>query len=310
MLYRCRLSLVFTIFIPSMNLRAAGKRGRPGSQEGLRGGRAIRLTVFQQLPISRFLYKGAPAGKMIWIVSDALRGGPFMKIVNTAVLEDLEAGIGLRLNLGSGPRPRPGYYNLDLLDLPGVDILADLNEPLAALPDNCAEAIHCSHTLEHVHNFLPLIREMHRITRPGGRIEVIVPHFSNPYGYSDPTHVRFFGLYSFYYFCDSADQRRRPVPNFYIHERFRISAIRIKLLALTGSARSLLDRVVSRIVDPYVNRSFDRQDWYERRLCRLLPADELHLVLEPLKTAGQVRTDENVCLNWRNSESVCRGASA
>jgi hypothetical protein len=29
-----------------------------------------------------------------------------------------------------------------------------------------------------------------------------VPHFSNPYFYSDPTHRRFFGLYSFSYFAE------------------------------------------------------------------------------------------------------------
>jgi hypothetical protein len=33
----------------------------------------------------------------------------------------------------------------------------------------------------------------------GELIEIIVPHFSNPHYYSDPTHVRFFGLYTMSY---------------------------------------------------------------------------------------------------------------
>ena len=69
--------------------------------------------------------------------------------------------------------------------------------------------IYSRHPLEHVRNFLPLMAELHRVTRPGGRIEIIVPHFSNPYGYSDPTHVRHFGLYTFFYFADEEDQPRR-----------------------------------------------------------------------------------------------------
>lgn len=84
--------------------------------------------------------------------------------------------------------------------LPGVDIQADLNEPLDLLPDGSVEAVHCRHLLEHIDRLLHLLDELHRVVRPGGEIDIRVPHFSNPYGYSDPTHVRFFGLYSFFTF--------------------------------------------------------------------------------------------------------------
>src|SRR5947209_3062339 len=111
-----------------------------------------------------------------------------MKIVNLAVSKDLAAGVPLRLDLGCGPHPRPGHYGVDRVALPGVDVVADLNEPFADLPDDCAAEVYTRHTLEHVEKLLDLLAEIHRITRPGGRVEVIVPHFSNPYGYSDPTH--------------------------------------------------------------------------------------------------------------------------
>src|SRR5262249_45053991 len=144
----------------------------------------------------------------------AIAGRFVMKIHNEAVNADLRAGKGLRLNLGSGQTSLPGFYNVDQFGLPGVDIQADLNEPLSALPDNCVDEVYCRHGIEHISRFLELLAELHRVSRPDARIEIIVPHFSNPYGYSDPTHVRFFGLYSFYYFCDEADQPRRKVPSF------------------------------------------------------------------------------------------------
>ena len=128
-----------------------------------------------------------------------------MKILNPRVVEDIQAGRGLRLNLGSGLRRRDGFYGLDQVALPGLDILADLNEPLPELPNNSVDEIYCRHVLEHVPRLLDLLAELHRITRSSGRIEIVVPHFSNPYGYSDPTHVRFFGLYSFYHFCDAKE---------------------------------------------------------------------------------------------------------
>ncbi|MFL5245055.1 MAG: class I SAM-dependent methyltransferase [Gemmataceae bacterium] len=201
-----------------------------------------------------------------------------MKILNEAVVSDLEAGKGLLLNLGSGMRPRAGFYNVDQLALPGVDILADLNESLSALPDNSVKEIYCRHTLEHVARFMELLSELHRITRPDGRIEIIVPHFSNPYGYSDPTHVRFFGLYSFFYFCDAADQPRRKVPSFYLPQRFKVEGIECRLLK-----QSWMEKLLRAVLQPLINFNTSWLDWYERRLCRWIPANDIRYILRVKK---------------------------
>jgi hypothetical protein len=201
-----------------------------------------------------------------------------MKIVTPAVTGDLNAGRGLRLNLGCGKRSRPGFYGVDHLELPGVDIVADLNQPLSKLPDNSVDEVYTRHALEHVGELLPLMSELHRVTRPSGRIEIIVPHFSNPYGYSDPTHIRFFGLYSFYYFSDEDDQPRRKVPSFYIPERFTVETVRIRPLK-----RSIVGRATASLVKWFINGSVSRLDWYESNLCWWLPADSIRFVLRPKK---------------------------
>ena len=86
-----------------------------------------------------------------------------MKIVNPAVRSDFAAGVPLRLDLGCGPRPRPGFYGVDRADLPGVDIVADLNEPLTDLPNNSVAEVYTRHTLEHVEKLLDLLTEIHRV---------------------------------------------------------------------------------------------------------------------------------------------------
>ncbi len=207
-----------------------------------------------------------------------------MKIVNPAVRKDLAAGVPLRLDLGCGPRPRAGFYGMDRVALPGVDIAADLNAPLAALPDNCVAEVFTRHTLEHVEKLLDLLAEIHRITQPGGRIEVVVPHFSNPYGYSDPTHVRLFGLYSFFYFSDPADQPRRKVPSFYLPQRFRVEQVRLHLMV-----GNVLDKAVRTALEPLINYGPGWQDWYERRLCRWFPASSVRYVLRVQKDAAVAR---------------------
>lgn len=203
-----------------------------------------------------------------------------MRILNPDVRRHIATGTGLRLNLGSGERRLPGYVNVDCVPLAGVDILADLNEPFAELPDNSVDAVYARHTLEHIDRLTDLLAEIHRVTRPGGQIEIIVPHFSNPYGYSDPTHVRFFGLYSFYYLSDTIDQPRRKVPNFYTPTRFRVESVRFNLLK-----ESLGERLLRAVLQPLANRSVDWLDWYERRLCRLLPVNDVRYVLRPVKAA-------------------------
>src|SRR5262245_23400057 len=205
-----------------------------------------------------------------------------MRIVTNSVADDLQAGRGLRLNLGCGARPRPGFYGVDRVALPGVDIVADLNQPLSQLPDDSVDEVYTRHTLEHVDALLPLMAELHRVTRPDGRIEIIVPHFSNPYGYSDPTHVRFFGLYSFFYFSDEADQPRRKVPAFYTPQRFTVEQVRIHPMK-----RTFLGRLVGSVVKRVINRSVSRLDCYERNLCRCLPADSIRYVLRAKKPAKQ-----------------------
>ena len=201
-----------------------------------------------------------------------------MEIVNPTVREDLDAGRFLKLNLGCGERPVPGYYGVDCVRLPAVDILADLNEPFCGLPTDSVDEIVARHTVEHVVRFLPLLAELHRVTRPGGRIVLTVPHFSNPYGYSDPTHVRFFGLYSFFYFADTVDQPRRKVPNFYCPERFRVNSIRFNLMK-----ESWAEKAARAFFQPLVNRGVSWMDWYERRICRWLPVNDVRFELTPVK---------------------------
>lgn len=203
-----------------------------------------------------------------------------MKILNPQLEADIENDVPLKLELGRGEDAREGFYGIDCLELEGLDVLADLNEPLSLLPDNCAESIYSRHTLEHVENFLPLMQEIWRIARPGARIEIIVPHFSNAFAHSDPTHVRVFGLLTMYYFVAKEDQPpgRRKVPAFYSDTRFQIDSIRIQFYRL-----NLFDRLFVPIFLRMVNYNFFCQRFYERRLSGLLRAWQITYVMRPKK---------------------------
>jgi hypothetical protein len=202
-----------------------------------------------------------------------------MKILNPNVKRDLEEGRAIKLDLGGGDRRRKGFYSVDHLDFDGVDVMADLNKPLDLLPNDCVEYIYSWHTLEHIRELLPLMREIHRLTKPNGTIELIVPHFSNAYGYSDPTHVRFFGLYSMYYFVSPVNQPKiRKVPAFYTDVRFRIKSVRIEFFR-----SGIINKLFSPLLSNLINRNIFLQDFYERRLSSLFHACQIRYLMQPEK---------------------------
>ncbi|MFB0523992.1 MAG: methyltransferase domain-containing protein [Phycisphaerae bacterium] len=131
------------------------------------------------------------------------------------------------VELGCGLQKKEGRIGIDVIDLPNVDIVADIEQGLPFLPDDSVDQIHCRSVFEHIENFESLMREIVRVLKKEGKAYVFVPHFSNPYCYSDYTHKRPFGLYTFYYFVNTEHQLKRKVPNFYTDIRINIISQRL-----------------------------------------------------------------------------------
>jgi predicted SAM-dependent methyltransferase len=82
----------------------------------------------------------------------------------------------LKVNLGCGPLPIPGWLNVDGV-ASEADLIQVLGRPLD-LPDGCAALVFSEHALEHIDYptaARTFMREAHRILRPGGRFRVVVP---------------------------------------------------------------------------------------------------------------------------------------
>src|SRR3990167_812332 len=57
---------------------------------------------------------------------------------------------GVKIDLGGGANPQPGFINLDIRDLPEVDIVHNLELFPWPLPDECASIVMASHLAEHI----------------------------------------------------------------------------------------------------------------------------------------------------------------
>lgn len=119
------------------------------------------------------------------------------------------------LTMGSGgTREIRGNITTDLLDHENVDICGDIFEVLAALNDNSISSFYASHFIEHISDLEKFLKEVIRVSRKDAELRFIAPHFSNAFFYSDVTHCKFFGLYTFSYLAEDRSGLQRKVPSY------------------------------------------------------------------------------------------------
>jgi predicted SAM-dependent methyltransferase len=82
---------------------------------------------------------------------------------------------GVRLHVGAGRERLEGWVNVDIQDLPGVDVVADVTEGLDFVD---VEAVYAEHFLEHlrIDDAVNFLAECHRILRPGGWLRLSTPN--------------------------------------------------------------------------------------------------------------------------------------
>lgn len=191
-------------------------------------------------------------------------------------LAALQAGAGGVLELGCGPaRRHADAVTIDALPFDGVDVVGDVFHVLGALPDRAVDAIHSYHFLEHVSPLPRLLHECARVLRPDGLMHAVVPHFSNPYFYSDYTHQQAFGLYSFSYLTDDRLFRRR-VPQYLVEPEFTLEDVR---LGFKAPPPFYIRYALRQVLGVCVNASRLTQEWYEAGWTGLFPCYEIDFSL-------------------------------
>jgi SAM-dependent methyltransferase len=186
------------------------------------------------------------------------------------------------LELGCGPHKRHmDAIGIDRLGYPGVDIVSDIDEALCSFPSSSVQEVHSYHCFEHLHNLAVTMEQLARVIANGGILHVVVPHFSNPYFYSDPTHRKTFGLYTFSYFAKDSLLRRK-VPSYMKAHFFDIERLRLGF----KSPRPFYVRwLFKRSVGLLFNLSYYLMEFYEENLCYLIPCYEIEFWLRRNETA-------------------------
>ena len=129
------------------------------------------------------------------------------KDINKKEFEE-QFGDGIKLNLGCGNKKKEGFINIDSTDRVKPDIVWDLEKGLPPnIAYNSVTGVYASHIFEHIRNFIPLMEDIYRVCKNKAKVHAIVPLYTSTHAFSDPTHVRYFGTYSFQYFSKEFKKR-------------------------------------------------------------------------------------------------------
>jgi SAM-dependent methyltransferase len=112
------------------------------------------------------------------------------------------------LDVGCGTNKYRGAVGIDYNPRTDADVIHDLGVLPYPFQDDEFDLIVSRHVIEHVPDVMAFVSELHRITKAGGRIQLVTPHYSNPDWPTDPTHRNHFNSYSFN--CFMQDRRLFP----------------------------------------------------------------------------------------------------
>jgi len=106
----------------------------------------------------------------------------------------------MKLDLGCGNKKKEGFTGVDIVSLPEVDIVMNLEEFPWKFGDNSINEIYCSHYIEHTADLVKFMEELWRITKPNAKTTLIAPYYSSIFAVQDPTHKRLISTETFLYF--------------------------------------------------------------------------------------------------------------
>src|SRR5262245_34057226 len=157
------------------------------------------------------------------------------------------------LHLGSGRKYDPAAVNVDRVAAAEPDIVHDLDVVPWPLPDCHFREVRAYDVIEHLHDVVAAMEEIHRVSVPGAVVKITVPHFSCANAFTDITHRHYFSAASFNYFTGDNEF------TFYTDRKFKRRRADIVF------APTLVNKVVWRLARRWPSE-------YERRWAWVFPA--------------------------------------
>ncbi|MGD0200738.1 MAG: methyltransferase domain-containing protein [Bryobacteraceae bacterium] len=172
------------------------------------------------------------------------------------------------LDVGCGLRKAPGAIGIDRNPASAADVLCDLDRLPYPFADGAFDRLRAVHVIEHVSDVIRTMEEFHRLLRPGGRVFLVTPHYTDFSSFCDPTHHWHLNSFSFRYFGEDHGGF-----GYYSPVKFREISVRVRLLAFWRALG----------FEFLVNHSRRFRRFWEHYLCFLVRGKVMEFELEALK---------------------------
>jgi SAM-dependent methyltransferase len=130
------------------------------------------------------------------------------------------------LDIGCGIRKYPGSIGIDVNPASAADVICDLDRFPYPFATRTFDSLRAIHVIEHLTDVIRTMEEFHRLVKPGGRVRIETPHYTDYSSFCDPTHKHHLNSFSFRYFGDNHGGF-----GYYTGAKFREISVHVKLLA-------------------------------------------------------------------------------
>ncbi|MGH9728590.1 MAG: class I SAM-dependent methyltransferase [Candidatus Acidiferrales bacterium] len=131
------------------------------------------------------------------------------------------------LDVGCGQQKYPGSIGIDMNPDTAADVLCNMDRGRLPFRDDAFDEVRAIHLIEHVENVIATMEEFHRVTRPGGTVFLVTPHYTDFSSFCDPTHRWHLNSFSFWYFYPEGLHGQA---SWYSRVRMRQRRLRVRLL--------------------------------------------------------------------------------
>ena len=109
-----------------------------------------------------------------------------------------------KVEIGCGKTKTEGYLGMDRFQLPGVDIVADLNDTFP-IEDNSVDVVYACHSLEHFDSIEKTMNEIYRICKHKAIVQVLAPYYYTTLNTANFYHLNVFNEDTFRFFTTFSD---------------------------------------------------------------------------------------------------------
>jgi SAM-dependent methyltransferase len=129
------------------------------------------------------------------------------------------------LDVGCGRKKYPGSIGIDMSAAGQADVLCDWTRTPFA--DSTFDEVRLIHMIEEVDDIFKVLAEAHRVAKPGARVVIMTPHYTDHASYCSPAHRWHLSSFSLWFFSEKPAEYDYYAPAQFRERRVHVTLLRI-----------------------------------------------------------------------------------